>query len=54
MKWAALPEVSHACCELLRCGSKKAAGGSVNVSKLFYSVLICVCVKAYVTMNEMR
>ena len=32
--------------------AKKAAGGSVNVSRLFYSVLLCVSVVAYVTMSE--
>ena len=33
--------------------ARRAAEGSVNVSRLFNSVLVCVCVEAYVTMNEM-
>ena len=26
--------------------ARKAVGGSVNVSRLFYSVLVCVCVES--------
>ena len=33
--------------------ARKAAGSSVNVSKLSYSVRLYVCVEASVTVNEM-
>ena len=46
VKWTALSEASHACCELLKCGC------SANVLKLLYSALASVSTEAYVTVDD--
>ena len=46
VKWTALSEVSHACCELLECGC------STNVLKLLYSALLSVSEETYVTVDD--
>ena len=46
VKWTALSEASHACCELLKCGC------SANVLKLLYSALVSVSAEAYVTVDD--
>ena len=47
VKWAALPEASQACWNYVDVDATTAAGSSANVSRPFYSVLLCVYVEDY-------